>query len=194
MTDLASRRSFLRAAAAAGAAWATADLAGVEAALDSAAHQAATPPAALGALTADQAAVIEAVASRIIPAVDGHPGALEAGAIYFIDRALSTFNKNQKRMYVDGVKDLERRAARAAGGPPRGFVHLPATRQDGILREIERTAFFQAVRFDTIVGTFGSPAWGGNRDFAGWRLLGFTHQPAFQPPFGYYDAGSSGTD
>jgi hypothetical protein len=44
------------------------------------------------------------------------------------------------------------------------------------------------VRFDTIVGTFGAASWGGNRDDAGWRMLGFTHEPAFRPPFGYYDA------
>ena len=84
------------------------------------------------------------------------------------------------------MKDLDTRARRRRR--PRGFTQLAPARQDEILRQIEKTPFFQAVRFDTIVGTFGSPAWGGNRDMAGWRLLGFTHQPAFQPPFGYYDA------
>ena len=44
------------------------------------------------------------------------------------------------------------------------------------------------MRFDTLVGTFALPSWGGNRDFAGWRLLGVEHQPFFQAPFGYYDA------
>ena len=53
---------------------------------------------------------------------------------------------------------------------------------------IERTPFFQAVRFDTIVGMFALPTWGGNRDYAGWHMLGLEHQPQFQPPFGYYDA------
>ena len=57
-----------------------------------------------------------------------------------------------------------------------------------MLREIEKTPFFQAARFDTIVGTFALPTWGGNRDYAGWHMLGFEHQPRFQAPFGYYDA------
>ena len=57
-----------------------------------------------------------------------------------------------------------------------------------MLRDIEQTPFFQAARFDTIVGTFALPTWGGNRDYAGWHMLGLEHQPAFQPPFGYYDA------
>jgi gluconate 2-dehydrogenase gamma chain len=60
--------------------------------------------------------------------------------------------------------------------------------QDEILHDIESTPFFQAIRFDTIVGTFALPSWGGNRDYMGWHLLGFEHQMRFQPPFGYYDA------
>jgi gluconate 2-dehydrogenase gamma chain len=65
---------------------------------------------------------------------------------------------------------------------------LTADQQDQILKGIEKTDFFQAVRFGTICGTFALPSWGGNRDHAGWRLIGLTHQPVFQPPFGYYDA------
>ena len=52
----------------------------------------------------------------------------------------------------------------------------------------EKTPFFQTVRFDTIVGTFALPSWGGNRDYAGWHMLGLEHQPRFQAPFGEYDA------
>ena len=104
----------------------------------------------------------------------------------FIDRALGTFNAQQKTRYVDGVADLNRRAAAKAPGAP--FASLTAAQQDDLLREIEKTPFFQAVWFDTIVGTFGLPTWGGNRDYAGWHLLGFEHQPSYQPPFGYYDA------
>jgi gluconate 2-dehydrogenase gamma chain len=186
MTDVHSRRNFLRAAAAAGAAWAMADLAHVDDALAAAARQATEQPGTFAALTADQAAVVDAAAARILPSVDGRPGAREAGAVYFIDRALSTFNKGQTKTYVNGVNDLNRRASRA--GASRKFVALTTAQQDEILRLIEKTPFFQALRFDTIVGTFGSASWGGNRDAAGWRMLGFSHQPAFLPPFGYYDA------
>jgi len=185
MTDVHSRRTFLRAAAAAGAAWATADLALVEDALASAARQTASGGAFV-VLTSEQAAVVDAVASRILPSVDGRPGAHEAGAVYFIDRALSTFNQKQARLYADGVRDLNRRAQRERP-PASGFAALPADRQDGLLKTIEKSPFFSAIRFDTIVGTFGSAVWGGNRDMAGWQLIGFEHRPAFQPPFGYYD-------
>jgi len=84
-----------------------------------------------------------------------------------------------------GIGGYRRAAAKAPGAP---FASLTAAQQDDLLREIEKTPFFQAVWFDTIVGTFGLPTWGGNRDYAGWHLLGFEHQPSYQPPFGYYDA------
>ena len=189
MNDLHNRRAFLRAALAAGAAWAAADPGQVEAALTWAAGQPATRAAgSLSALTEAQADVLDAVAARILPAVDGRAGAREAGAVYFIDRALATFNAAQKGLYVGGVADLDRRAA--ARWPGRaGFTALSPAQQDELLREIQQTPFFQAARFDTIVGTFALPTWGGNRDYAGWHMLGFEHRPAFQAPFGYYDAG-----
>src|SRR3954452_10876325 len=96
MNELHNRRAFLRAAAAAGAAWAAADLVQVEDALawagQQAAHGAGAPSTAARALTQAQADVIEAMVSRIIPSVDGRPGAREAGAVHFVDRALATFN------------------------------------------------------------------------------------------------------
>jgi gluconate 2-dehydrogenase gamma chain len=179
---------FLRAAAAASAAWAAADLVQVEEALAWAAHQTtAQGRYEVTALTVEQAAAIDALASRIIPSTDGRPGAHEAGVVYFIDKSLATFNAAQKKLYVDGVKDLNRRAARKWKGTA-GFAALTPAQQDELLHEIEKTPFFQAARFDTIVGTFALPKFGGNRDYVGWHMLGFEHQPRFQPPFGFYDA------
>jgi len=185
VSDLQTRRSFLRAAMAAGASWAAASLVDVEDALAFAGQQASAPAAAPpAALTPAQAAVLAALVSRIIPAVDGRPGAREAGAQFFIDRALATFNAGQKPMYVAGIADLDRRAQGKAGG----FAALTAAQQDQVIRAIETTPFFGAVRVDTIVGTFAVPTWGGNRDYMGWHMLGLEHQMTFQAPFGYYDA------
>jgi len=187
-----ARRAFLKAAVAAGAAWATADLFEVEDALAFANRQASAPSdAQTRTLTPAQADVISALAARILPAVDGRPGAREAGALYFIDRALSTFNAPQRQLYVDGISDLNRRA-QAKGASAAIFAALTASQQDEVIREVERTPFFQAVRVDTIVGTFALPTWGGNRDYVGWRLLGLEHQMSFRAPFGYYDAESAG--
>jgi gluconate 2-dehydrogenase gamma chain len=192
MSDLHDRRMFLRAAAAAGAAWAAADLMHVEEALAWAAQQHAAhgsdAPRAVHVLTKGQAEALDALTSRILPSVDGRPGAHEAGVVYFIDRALATFNAAQKSVYADGVADLNRRATGKWGTAAASFAHLTPAQQDELLHDIEQTPFFQAARFDTIVGTFALPTWGGNHDYAGWRLLGLEHQPAFQPPFGFYDA------
>jgi len=195
MLDLHDRRAFLRAAAA-GALWAAADLADVEAALAWAGVQRAKA-ATFSALTAEQAKVVDAVTSRIIPAVDGRPGAHEAGVLYFIDKALATFNAGQKDLYVEGLHDLDERSLRLASNPARSgqagngavsFAALTAPQQDAVLRDVERTPFFQAIRFDTIIGMLALPTRGGNRGYAGWHLLGLEHQAQFQPPFGYYDA------
>jgi gluconate 2-dehydrogenase gamma chain len=188
MSDLHSRRVFLRAAATAGAAWAIADLSHVEDALSWAAQTAVQKKEhGFTALTSHEAGVISAVAARILPSVDGRPGARETGVIYFIDRSLSTFNAAKKSVYSEGVKDLDARTAAKRNGL-QSFAALASAEQDELLREIEQTPFFKAVRFDTIAGMFALPSWGGNRDFAGWRLLGMTHQARYDPPFGYYDA------
>ena len=86
--------------------------------------------------------------------------------------------------HADGVANLNRRASRAKVAT---FAALTPLQQDELLHAIEKTPFFKAVRLDTIVGTFALPSWGGNRDYAGWHLLGLEHQSRFQPPFGYYD-------
>jgi gluconate 2-dehydrogenase gamma chain len=187
VTDFHPRRTFLRAAVAAGASWATASLFDLEEALAFASQQAAAPAAPPSALTPAQAEVVSALTSRILPAVDGRPGAREAGALFFIDRALATFNAAQRPLYTEGIADLNRRAQMKVAGVA-SFAALTAAQQDEVIHDIEVTPFFQALRIDTIVGTFALPSWGGNRDYMGWHLLGFEHQLSFQAPFGYYDA------
>ena len=183
--DLHSRRTFLRAAAAAGAAWSATDLVSIENALAWSAEQAAAKAGGFTALSAAEAETIDALSSRIIPSVDKRPGAHEAGVVFFVDKALATFNAGQKKMYAEGVQDLNRRAADMFSGA--AFSKLTTAQQDDVIRAIEKSPFFQAVRFDTIVGTFALPTWGGNRDYAGWHMIGLEHQPRFQPPFGAYD-------
>src|SRR5436305_7449842 len=104
MSDLHTRRMFLRAAVAASAAWVAADLTQVEDALAWAAQHAAEGERhEVSVLTKEQAEVIDALTSRILPSVDGRPGAHEAGVVFFIDKSLSTFNGTQKKLYADGV-------------------------------------------------------------------------------------------
>src|SRR5262244_4402240 len=72
------------------------------------AHRAAqsAAPVKFEFFTPEQAAEIEAIAAQIIP-TDDTPGAREARVIYFIDRALATFDKDKQQIYAKGMKALD---------------------------------------------------------------------------------------
>ncbi|MEW5917840.1 MAG: gluconate 2-dehydrogenase subunit 3 family protein [Gemmatimonadota bacterium] len=182
-----SRRGFVAAVAGVGAAFAIHDWAAANEALAHAAQAVGQQPApAFTTLSAEEAAVIVAAADRIIPS-DDSPGATEAGVVYFVDRALSTFMKEEIDFARRGVRDLNTRARKRNRGV-QSFAELSAAERDAVLKEVENTPFFGGLRYLTIVGTFADPSWGGNRDKVGWKMLGFDPHAINKPPFGYYDA------
>jgi gluconate 2-dehydrogenase gamma chain len=187
MSDQVTRRAFLAAAGAAGAAWLAADPEMVQAAVEYARKTTASPPPyRFDALTPAQAADLEAIAMRIIPS-DGTPGAKEAGVIHFVDKALATFAADQKAPMLAGLADLNQRV-KAKWPSATSFSALTPAQQDELLKTIETTPFFGQIRFATVVGMFANPTYGGNQNQAGWKLLGFEAHGIYQPPFGYYDA------
>jgi hypothetical protein len=56
------------------------------------------------------------------------------------------------------------------------------------MREIETTPFFATARTLVVIGTFADPSYGGNRDGAGWTIIGIEHGASYTAPFGWYDA------
>ncbi len=136
-------------------------------------------------LTEHEAREIEAIASQIIPS-DDTPGAREAGAVYFIDRALGSFSGGSLKEIRSGLSGLRLMVGAKFPGTD-AFSDLEFDDQTALLQEIENTDFFSAVRALTITGTFAHPDQGGNRDEIGWKILRFDSSPTFQPPFGYYD-------
>lgn len=155
--------------------------------LNAAEHSAAAHHAAaeMTTLDADEAQEFAAIAARILPS-DDTPGASEAGVIYFIDNVLGTSRSEWLAPLRDGLAALQMDASGSFG--VKRFRELDALRQDALLESIERSEFFQTMRFLTLAGMFTLPEYGGNRDYAGWDLIGFDHRHAWQPPFGYYDA------
>jgi gluconate 2-dehydrogenase gamma chain len=131
------------------------------------------------------AAGLEAIAARIIP-TDKTPGAREIGVIHFIDQALATFLAPSKALLLEGLADLNARAA--SGGAAVNFAALAALEQDALLTQIEDSGFFQFLHYLTVAGMFAMPSYGGNREQLGWQLLGFEQRHVWSPPFGYYDA------
>ena len=143
---------------------------------------ASTQPAAeaFESLTASEGATLQAVVARLIPADRRGPGALEAGAATYIDRALAGPLAASLETYRSGLAALDRHAQSATG---RAFAALDPADQDGLLRNVEANAatefgsggagFFNLVLTHTIQGTFSDPAHGGNVEFIGWRMLGY---------------------
>lgn len=187
LTDPASRRSFLAAAGAAGMTWLLSDLGAIDEALAHAGHAASlTRPAEFVNLSAEDGADIEALMSRIVTSDDG-PGAKEAGAVYFLDKALGTFMAPEKDGIVAAMAEMRKQAAAKWPGTT-AIAALTPAQLDEFLKSQEEGPVFGQLRFVTIVGTFANPSWGGNKDLVGWKLLGHEMKPMFQPPFGYYDA------
>lgn len=131
-------------------------------------------------LTAAEADLLEAICARIIPTDDNGPGAREARAAHYIDRALGGALKDQREAYRAGLAALERYCQSSRRAP---FLELDARNQDSVLIDVETGAatgftgssgqFFAMVRTHTLQGTFGDPYYGGNKDFIGWDLIAF---------------------
>ena len=147
--------------------------------------QSATPPA-FQTLDAGTAAELDAITSQIIPSADG-PGAHEAGIVYFIDHALSTFDSDLRESYRAGMASVQQRRKELFPGSA-SVAALKSEQQMQLMHAIEKTDFFELLRTHTLYGFLGNPSYGGNRDKVGWKLIGFEDRGAFQPPFGYYDA------
>src|SRR5207253_3652590 len=95
-------------------------------------HVAAREP--LEHLTAAEADVLDAVVARLIPTDANGPGATEARAAHYIDRALGGALASSRPAYAAGLAALDR-FARASRGS--GFLELRPAVQDAVLTDIE---------------------------------------------------------
>jgi len=125
---------------------------------------------ALVSLSPAEAEILRAIVARLIPADENGPGALEARADRFIDRALAGALKNQRTVYTSGLADVNARAQSLKGA---AFAKLSPADQDAVLTEMQQAPFFNLVRNHTIQGTFSDPFYGGNENFIGWELIGY---------------------
>lgn len=131
-------------------------------------------------LTAAESDLLEAICARIIPSDENGPGAREARAAHFIDRALGGALAASKPAYTAGFAAFNRYCRSSRGQP---FTELSERDQDSVLIDVETgsaagfqgssAAFFAMVRTHTLQGTFGDPYYGGNANFAGWDLIGY---------------------
>jgi gluconate 2-dehydrogenase gamma chain len=131
-------------------------------------------------LTAEESTILDAVVARLIPSDELGPGAKEAGAVTYIDRALGGALAASRQAYTAGLAALDRYARSSRGD---AFARLSPTDQDSVLIDVETgaatgfagssAAFFNLVLNHTHQGTFGDPYYGGNANFVGWDLIGY---------------------
>jgi gluconate 2-dehydrogenase gamma chain len=150
-----------------------------------------------------EAAFIVAAVARLIPADDRWPGAVEAGVPNYIDKQLAGAWGAGERLYRSGPwqpgtptqgyqlpftpAELFRTALGAintelsqANTP---FDKMSADQQDAYIRGLQAGGknlggvpsdeFFAQLWEATIEGFFSDPVYGGNRDMASWRMIGF---------------------
>ena len=204
MTIELHRRDFiLRSCSGLTAFWLSADWPALLTAASHARSAARSPtPPTLEFFTADEAKQLDAITSRIIP-TDQTPGAHEAGVVYFIDRALTTFAIDNQKDYREGLVEFQASTHELFPAIDK-FSSATPEQQDEILRSFEEQTpaipnrrpnrpraagqnFFETVRTHTIVAFLVDPDAGGDPNGIGWKLIGREREHLFQPPFGHYD-------
>lgn len=145
----------------------------------------------------EHAETVAAFAERLMPGGPGKPGATDANVLNYIDLALAGAYADQQDFYRRGLAQLEAHCRKTYH---QSFARLSAAQQDEVIGALEQgkagefefptaQAFFNTLRTHTLEGMFADPAYGGNRDFAGWRLVGFPGAQLF-----YTQADMASTD
>ncbi len=161
------------------------------------------PPVTYIFFDTDEAVFVEAAVSRLIPADERWPGALEAGVPNYIDKQLAGAWGAGERLYRSGpwqpgtpeqgyqlpftpaelfhtaLAAIKKKLAKA--GTP--FAKMTADHRDGYLKSLEAggkdlggvpsDVFFAHLWELTLEGFFSDPVYGGNRDMVSWRMIGF---------------------
>ena len=191
-----SRRAFLARAAAGAGAVAGAGLVPAEAAQNHEQHKEAPAHthangARHGAFFNEaDAATIAAFTERLMPGADGKPGSREAGVLNYIDLALAGAYASLQNFYRRGLAQLDAYCRKTYDKP---FPQLEPARQDEVIAALEdgkatgftwpaAQEFFSTIRTHTMEGMFADPIYGGNKNFAGWRLVSFPGAQAVFTP------------
>jgi gluconate 2-dehydrogenase gamma chain len=127
--------------------------------------------------TNEEYKALEAACERIIPK-DEDPGALDANVPTYIDHMLPSPELHKmKEDFLGGIEALMRRSQRMF---KKSFWEATADQQDDLLRifrdsppESGEAHFYESLVVLTLEGLLGDPSYGGNKDRAGWALVGF---------------------
>src|SRR5215472_13115265 len=90
---------------------------------------------ALETLTAGEADTLEAIVARLIPTDENGPGATEARAAHYIDRALTGPLRGSRGAYAAGLAAIDVYAQASKGA---AFAKLSPRDQDAVLTDMEK--------------------------------------------------------
>ena len=96
---------------------------------------------------------------------------------HFIDVALGSFMSGKAPGLRQGLKELQERTKSAYPKINR-FSELAPDQQTEMLKSAEDTPLFEMLHVMTLSGMFCLPGYAGNRNNAGWDLIGFDHRQA----------------
>ncbi len=170
---------------------------------NSAPHAGNPIPGGTPFFTAQESNFIRAACARLIPLDELGPGALEAGVPNYLDKQLAGAWGAGERLYRSGPwqagtpmqgyqlpftpAELFRHALRGIAADlkaqSKDFAKLSGAEQDAYLESLQAggkdldgvpaEVFFQTLLAMTVEGYFGDPAYGGNKDMAAWKMIGF---------------------
>ena len=128
----------------------------------------------------EQAATMAAFTERLMPERQANPERVTLECVNYIDLALSGAYADLQEFYRSGLAQLDVYCRKTYNTP---FARWMPARQDAMIAAMEqgkaqvflaeRCGVLEVVRTHTMEGMFADPIYGGNRDFAGWRLVGF---------------------
>ena len=137
-----------------------------------------TKPVAL--LNAEEVDCLNALCNQMIPD-DEHSGAVKAGVVNFIEKQLGSHLNYCKNNYHNGITSLQAYCQSRFG---KKFEQLPSDQQIRVMQEMEENkltgnewkeiqagAFFAMVLKHCMMGFYGAPRHGGNKDYASYRML-----------------------
>jgi gluconate 2-dehydrogenase gamma chain len=157
--------------------------------------------------TPTEAATMEAIVDRLIPADHLSPGGKDCGCAVFIDRQLAGFFGQASRLYTKGpfMPGLPTQGYQGDLAPAgryrmglkalddytnatyhKDFRALTGDQQDEVLAGLDgrkitlklspgfsTKGFFELMLQNTMEGFFADPLYGGNRNMASWKMIGF---------------------
>jgi gluconate 2-dehydrogenase gamma chain len=121
--------------------------------------------------------MLEAFVDRLVPKDDLGPGAVECGAVSYIETQLAGALAAEKSNFTAGLASIDAFAKSAHG---HSFADLSPDQRDAVLTAMDTgaangfanaRAVFSRIRRLTLEGMFSDPHYGGNTNFGGWDLI-----------------------